>query len=309
MANLSDMIHGRKPEVAEFIPTDLIEALDKLLKGEMTEWPQIQQLGTLFQNDVFDKLSSAGLDLRSLIGLGSEDAKGVLEAAKPMIKGELPPDVMAQVFRQSAFQNLGTGLMGSPMGGANQARQLGLTSLDMMKQGADLAASGGNAAQRWAQIASGTMMPTSQYMYSPSFFADFLAKQAAAKRDVKQLRYNTAAAPDPAMAHRAAMLASLLGSFAGPGGSSMGNSIAQNPNLNYGSMMSGGVAGAMGGPSGMAGGMSFGGTQGMQFGQPANQGFMTNFGNAFNSTDPNYQTTGVGGSLGGWLGGIFNSGG
>lgn len=305
MANLSDMIHGRKPEVAPFMETDLIEALDKLLKGEMTEWPQIQQLGTLFQNDVFDKLSAAGLDLRSLIGLGGEDAKGVLEAAKPMIKGELPPDVMAQVFRQSAFQNLGTGLMGSPMGSANQARQLGLTSLDMMKQGADLAASGGNVAQRWAQIASGTMMPTSQYMYSPSFFADFLAKQAAAKRDVKQLRYNTAAAPDPAMAHRAAMLASILGSFAGDPG--MGNSISQNPNLRFAgggaSDWSGNIAqGAYGYPG-------QGQQPGQQFGQPANQGFMTNFGNAFNSTDPNYQTTGVGGNLGGWLGGIFNSGG
>jgi len=68
----------------------------------------------------------------------------------------------------------------------------------------------------------------------------------------------------------------------------------------------------MGGPSGMGAGMYGYGSLGpatANFGQPGNnQGFLSNFWNSYNSTNPNNTGIGAGGALGNWLGGIFNAG-
>ena len=223
MADLSQLIHGTKPKVAPFVETDPNEMLKKLLNGEITDWPEIQQLSKLFQNQQFEQM---GFDLPGLLSLGGADAKTLLEQAGTMEKGQIPPDVAQQVMRSAAFQSLGAGTMGGPMGSALAARNLGLSSLDVMKQGADLATSGGNAAQRWASIAQGTMLPQSAYLYSPQWYTAFMAQQAAAKRDVKQQKFNIAAQPDPAWADRAKLAGSILGAYAaGPSGAQAGNSM------------------------------------------------------------------------------------
>ena len=223
MADLSQLIHGTKPKVAPFVATNPDETLKKLLNGEITDWPEIQQLSQLFQNKQFEEM---GFDLPGLLSLGGQDAQTLLEQAGTMEKGQIPADVAQQVMRSSAFQSLGAGSLGGPMGSALAARNLGLTSLDMIKQGADLATSGGNAAQRWASIAQGTMLPQSAYLYSPQWYTDFMAQQAAAKRDALQQKYNIAAQPDPAWADRAKLAGSILGAYAGgPGGAQAGNSM------------------------------------------------------------------------------------
>jgi hypothetical protein len=286
MANLSDMIHGRKPEVAPFIPTDPIEMLHKLLAGEITEFPQLSELGDIFQQDIFEKLKAAGLDLPGLISLGGENAKLTLENAKVLQEGGLPPEDIAAIFRTSAGQNLKSGTLFGNMGLANSLRNVGIGTLQGQLQGASLASEGGNAVQRWQQIGMGTMLPIGNQLYSPEWFTNFMAQQAAAKQATKQFKYNVEAAPDPAMSHRAAMLASLLGSFAGPGGSSMGSAISQNPNLNF--------AGGGGSFGGAGAGSSWGGGASAAGGNP---GFASNFGSAYSGGQPQ--------GVGGWLGSIF----
>ena len=238
MANLSEKIHGTKPKVAPFKPTDPNEMLRRLLNGEITDWPQIQQLSELFQNQQFEQM---GFDLPGLLSLGGEDAQKTLEQASTMLGGNIPEDVLAKVRRDSAFQNITAGTYAGAMGGANAVRNLGLTSLDMIKQGAELATSGGNAAQRWAAIAQGTMLPQSAYLYSPQWYTDFMAKQAAAKRDAQQQKFNVAAQPDPAWADRARLAGSILAAYAGGG---MGGGGSNMNTASQEQVPTGGVGGA-----------------------------------------------------------------
>ena len=229
MANLSELIHGTKPKVAPFVATDPTESLQKLLSGEMTDWPEIQQLSQLFQQNQFEQM---GFDLPGLLSLGGENAAQTEKNALAWQKGEIPQEAQDALRRFGAQQNLtsGMGFWNPSAGGANQIRNFfsgpgGL--LDYQKAGIDAAAAGGNATQRWQQIAQGTMLPQSAYLYSPQYFNDFMAKQAAAKRDALQQKYNIAAQPDPAWADRAKLAGSILGMYAGGGmgGGGAGNSM------------------------------------------------------------------------------------
>lgn len=314
MATFGELIHGRKPDVAAFRPTDPIEELKKLLSGEIGAFPQITQLSDLYQKYMMGALDQAVPGFTDLLKTGGKDTQSVLDRAGQFLTGELPPDVMSKVFRQSAFQNLGSGLLGSAAGSANQARNLGLTSLDLMKQGAGMLETGTNAAQRWAQIASGTILPPSQQLYSPDWFSNFMATQNQLKQATQQMRYNVAAAPDPAWADRAKLFASIVGMAAGGGmgggGMNPTGAYAQNfGGMNVGQGYNFGGQGGTGdfkgiiGPPGQA---NFGQPQNTYMGNP---GFGQNFMNSFNSTDPNNTGQGIGGMFGNWLGGIFNAGG
>lgn len=226
-----EMIHGKKPEVAPFIPTDPLEELRKLLEGEIKDYPSISKLGELFQEDIFSKLSAAGLDLRSLIGLGGENVEQAQKNALALQKGQLPPEDIAAIQRNSAFQSLGSGLMGSQMAGANSLRNLGIGVLQGQEKGAALASEAGNAAQRWQQIAMGTVLPPSSQLYSPDWFTQFMAQQRAAKQATKQFKYNVAAAPDPVVSGIAGTVMNLVGAYLGAGRGGGGNMLqTSDPN-------------------------------------------------------------------------------
>lgn len=233
MASLSALIHGTKPQVAPFEPTDPIAELQKLLSGEVSSWDDITKIGNLYQDYMQSAYEKEIPGFADILRQGGADTASLLSEAAPLIKGELPPDVLNQVFRQSAFENLGSGLLGSPAGGANQARQLGLTSLEAMNQGANLLTAGGNAAQRWQGIASGMILPPTANMYSPQWFSQFMAEQNAARQATQQYKYNVAAAPDPAWADRAKLLATyggmaLGGGIGGGRGSNASSAIGQS---------------------------------------------------------------------------------
>lgn len=291
MATFGELIHGRKPEVAPFIPTDPLEMLKKLLTGEIKDWPQIQALGDLYQNYMVSGIENLFPNFSEVLGLGGADTQSLLSEAAPLIKGELPEDVKSQVLRSSAFQNL-MGGGGDQFLQSLQGRDLGLTSLDLMKQGAGMLEAGGNAAQRWAGLASGTMMNPGSQLYSPEWYSEFIAKQNAAKQATKQMQFNVDAAPDPAWADRAAMFANILGMAAGGGmggGGGLGSSVSTHYSSDFGG---GGKAGTTPFPTGNYG-----------YTQPSsnNPGFMQNFLNAQNAQPG---TTPVG--VGGWLGSFFN---
>lgn len=304
MATFGELIHGRKPEVAPFIPTDPIAMLKKLLSGEIKDWPQIEQLGNLYQTYMTQGIEKLFPNFSDVLSQGGIDTQNLLQSAEPLTRGELPEDVKQQVLRSSAYQGLMAGTLGGPMGAALGARDLGLTSLDLMKQGAGLLGEAGNAAQRWAGLASGTMMNPSSQMYSPQWFSQFMAEQNAAKQATKQLRYNVAAAPDPAWADRAKLFASILG-MAGGGmmGGGAGNAATGAYAQNFSNLMGGGGDGMSYNQFAQtSGGMpqNFGYGQNL-YGGGQNPGFFTNFGTAAAGGD---QT-----GIGGWLGSFFNRGG
>ena len=222
-----ELIHGKKPEVAPFLPTDPLEELRKLLSGEIKDWPQITELSNLFQTYMMGALDKAIPGFSDILKTGGEDTQAILDSAQPLIQGEVPEDVAKQVFRTAAFQSLGAGTLGGPMGSALAARNLGLTSLDLMKQGTDMATAGTNAAQRWQQIAMGTILDPSKQLYSPEWFSTFMAGQRAAKQATKQFKNNVDAAPDPVVSGISGTIMNLLGAYLGAGrGGGGGNTLA-----------------------------------------------------------------------------------
>lgn len=225
MASILDMVFGQKPQVASFIPTDPLAELGTLLGGEIKDWPQIENLSNLYQTYMLGALNEAVPGFSDILKAGGVDTLALEKQALPLIEGKLPADVAAQVERSDAFQSLTSGTAGSPMAAGLTARDLGLTSLDLMNQGANLMGAAGNAAQRWAGIASGTILPPSANLYSPEWFSQFIAQQNAAKQATQQLRYNVAAAPDPAAAGISGTIMNLLGAYLGAGRGGGGGSI------------------------------------------------------------------------------------
>jgi hypothetical protein len=220
MAGIETLIHGRKPDIVDFKATDPIEMLKKLLNGEISDWPQIQQLSQLFQQNQFDQM---GFDLKGLLAAGGENAAQTEKNALAWQKGEIPPEAQEALRRFGAQQNMtsGMGFWNPEAGGANQIRNFfagpgGL--MDYQKAGIDAAAAGGNATQRWQQIAQGTMLPASSYLYSPQWFTQYMAEQEQAREANKQLKFNTAAAPDPAAAGIAGTVTGIIGAIYGHGG-------------------------------------------------------------------------------------------
>jgi hypothetical protein len=200
--------------------------LKRLLNGEITDWPEIQQLSQLFQQNQFSEM---GFDLPGLLAAGGENALQTEKNALAWQKGDIPPEAQDALRRFGAQQNLtsGMGFWNPAAGGANQIRNFfagpgGL--LDYQKAGIDAAAAGGNATQRWQQIAKGTMLPENAYLYSPQWYTDFMAKQYAAQRDAKLQKAIENAQPDPAWADRGRLAGSILGAYAG-GGFGAGNSM------------------------------------------------------------------------------------
>jgi hypothetical protein len=314
MATFGELIHGRKAEFAPLHILDPTDLLRQMLGGEIQDWPQIQQIGDLFQNYMVSGIENLVPNFSDLLKEGGTAAQTLLDQALPLERGEIPEDVRQQVYRSGAFQSLGAGTAGSPMSSALTARDLGLTSLDLMKQGAGLAEAGGNAAQRWAGLASGTMLNPQSQMYSPEWFAQFRQQQETAKTASKQLRYNLAAQPDPAWADRAKMFANILGMVGGGGmggGGGLGGAIGSGYAANAAAL---GGAGGMGGPGmGLGGGYPasyspYSMQSNLNPGLGQNPGFLSNFMNSYNSTSPTNTGQGFGGMLGNWLGGIFNAG-
>jgi hypothetical protein len=254
MASLADLIHGQKPQIAPFEPTDPIAELQKLLLGESQDWPQIAGLSDMYQTymtDAFNKL----FDFSDITKQGGIDTDALLKAAQPLIMGDIPKDTAAQVLRSSAARGLSSGLLGSPAGQSIDPLQLGLTSLDLKQMGAGLVGAGTNAAQRWQQIAQGAMLPPSANLYSPEWFTQFIAQQNAARQATKQERYNVAAAPDPAISGIAGTIMNLVGAYLGHGMGGGGGGIIPNTQVqgNTGFLSNFSNASQGGAPTGLGG--------------------------------------------------------
>jgi hypothetical protein len=252
-------VFGSTPDVAPFIPTDYgQEQLNALLQN-IGAFPDIEQLGNLYQQYIMGAYKQAGFDLPSLLGKGTGIAGQELDIAKEELTGAIPKDVQSQIAESSAFQSLLSGTSGGGMASANQARNLGLTSLDMQQRGAQMAGQAGNAAQLWASLARGTMMDPSSMLVTPQQRAAFQQEQNALKQATQQFGYNVAAMPNPVAAGISGTIMNLLGAYLGHGMGGGGGSITPS----YQSIM--GTSGATS-PGGGIGGVGVGGVGGFGYG-------------------------------------------
>lgn len=190
-------IFGAKPEVAPYIPTEFGEEQLKSITENISAFPEISKLGDLYYTYMMGGMEKAIPGFSDILATGGKLTQAMQAEAAPLIRGELPPDVAEQVARSSAFKSLMAGTAGGPMGTALTARDLGLTSLDLMKQGAAMAGEAGNAAQRWAGLAGGMIMSPSGMMVTPQQQAALTMQNRLYQQATQQLKYNIAAQPSP----------------------------------------------------------------------------------------------------------------
>ena len=142
--------------------------------------------------------------------------------ALALLRGELPPDVAAQVQRQAAGRAVSGGFAGSQSARNLTARDLGRTSLALQQAGG----------QQFANILGTTpLAPLANYEFTPQMIANIRADERAKKQAALLGSYNMASA----------------GGVAGQGLSSLGSGLT---NLGFSALGQGGFGGAGGGGGG-----------------------------------------------------------
>ena len=211
--------------VAGFDYLNLTEEQRKALEGNIANMPKIEELGNLFQQFYLDQMDTAfgGTGVfRDIMASGGRTTQEMLDTSEEMLHGEVPKDVQEAVQRSSAYQSLMGGYSGSQMSGANAARNLGLTSLAMINQGAGLQAQAGNAAQRWAALSGSGAM--ANMLITPAQQTDLDLKQAMIKHDIKQQKENIKAQRDPVIGGLSDIVETLTAAYVGSLGGGMGGS-------------------------------------------------------------------------------------
>jgi len=142
--------------------------------------------------------------------------------AMALLRGELPPDVAAQVQRQSAGRALAGGYAGSQAARNLTARDLGRTSLALQQAGG----------QQFANILGTTpLAPLANYEFTPQMIANIRADERAKKQAALLGSYNMASA-------------------GGVGSQALGSLGSGLTNLGFSALGSGGFGGGGGGGSG-----------------------------------------------------------
>lgn len=164
-------IFGKKPEVAPFVPVDLTEETAKAVAGNLENLPDIKEL--------LDRLIP---NFSEMLAEGTKNALA-------LERGEVPTDVQESLLRSDAYKAQQGGFAGTPMKRALSLRDFGLTSL----QGLTL---GGNMAQLWSDIAEKAYGP---FTVSTGQQAGTTAANNAGIQANEQFKFNVEAAPTPSV--------------------------------------------------------------------------------------------------------------
>lgn len=164
-----DKVFGTKPSVAPYTPVDLSAETGKAVAGNLANYSSI--------TDLLNQIIPGFTDMLTQ-GTANTNAE---------LAGQLPPDVAAQVQRGAAYKALQGGYGGTPMAHALGARDLGLTSLNLMQQGT-------NSAQLWSNLAESAYSP---FTVSTGQQASTTAANNAGIQAQQQYQNNVNAAPDP----------------------------------------------------------------------------------------------------------------
>lgn len=127
------------PKVPAFVPIDVTKQQSAAVKGNLLNFDNIANLAgqtNQFNQDQLNKmLESAIPGYKSMVG-------NIGGAITGLVNGEIPKDISDQIGRNSAYRSLSGGFGGSGMARNLVARDLGLTSLDLISKGID-------AGSRW----------------------------------------------------------------------------------------------------------------------------------------------------------------
>lgn len=164
MALFAEFFGGR-PDVPAFVPVNAAAEQRKAIAGNAAALPAAMELGSsinAFNQAELDKMWNTSFGgyydkIRSSIGRNAND----------LISGKIPTDVQNAIQSNAAVRSLYGGYGGSGLGRNLVARDLGLTSLDLMTRGLD-SATKWMAATRAPQfdVTSMFISPTTQLQHA-----------------------------------------------------------------------------------------------------------------------------------------------
>lgn len=184
---------GKKPVVPDAPDIDAGAVQKQTVKDNLAVLPDIQNIAA--KQNTFNQG-----ELDRLMEMAMPGTRSIRETATNLVgsqlRGEIPTDVQNQVQNNAAARAISGGFGGSGMHGNLVARDLGLTSMDIQKQGM-------NSAAAWMQMAKSSTAPlfdgTSMFL-TPQQRTQY----AFANRDFRMNRdwmaAQVAAMPDPTRA-------------------------------------------------------------------------------------------------------------
>lgn len=237
--------YGEKPTVPQLAKIDPNQVQQQTVAGNLASFKDIAGLAAgvnTFNQDQLEALID-----RALPGARQQIQSNI----GSQLRGEIPADVAANVRNLTAARAQAGGYSGSGMSGNLTARELGLTSLNLINQGL-------SSAESWLKTATAPQMDASSMFFTPQQRLAFSQQQQSMQFQRDLMAAGVAAAPDPSMAALA---------------SGFDNDLAaiRTAALSYAGMMAGGMGGGGSGaapksfasPQAMAG--SFGSLGGSAF--------------------------------------------
>ena len=188
--------HSAKSRVIpEFKPINVGEVQKQTIAGNIAAIPQASQLASAI--NLFNR-SEATKSLEASTPGATDVLKKGTEQLAAFIRGEIPKDVSDQVAQQSAERALGGGFGGSGAAKALTARDLGLTSLNLVQQGLSTAEQWLSGAQQLTQ--PGGYFDVSGMLVTPGQGLQIATEERNAQFQRDLLKAQVDAAPDPFMA-------------------------------------------------------------------------------------------------------------
>jgi hypothetical protein len=186
---------GKKPKVPDWQDVSLSDAAQQAQNTNTKMLPQWEDIAERVNSFTFDQIEQ----MVRLATPGYDAVQGkVLENLQSGLRGELPKDVADLIERKSAERAVAGGFGGSGMHRSMEARDLGLTSLQLTDRAM-------SSAERWTQQARAyvqgmPMMNVASMFVSPQqqFEANWRNQEARFNRD--WMSNKIAAAPDPTKA-------------------------------------------------------------------------------------------------------------
>jgi hypothetical protein len=217
MSSFVDQIFGKKPNVPAWNDVSLTDSQTKAVSANQAALPDIEKLAAgvnTFNQDQVTKLLNSAIP-----GWSSMTEQAGRNVASEL-RGEIPADVSWAIQSSDAARALTGGFGGSGLAGNMFARDLGLTSLDLMQRGE-------SSLESWGKMVESVYGP-GQFNVSSMFITPQDQFQATFENQQMQwgqqwLQSQVDAMPDPLLHAVDSTLKSFMQSYLGSlGGGKMG---------------------------------------------------------------------------------------
>lgn len=184
-------ITGKKPDVPDFVPIDIGKTQQQTIADNALAFESSSDLASDINSFNSEELTKY---LRQAIPGYDQLVSGVSSNIGSMVKGEIPQDVQSRIERNAAYRSLAGGFAGSGMARNLEARDLGLTSLQLSQEG-------NNSAMRWLEAGRRLLSPqlydATNMFLTPTQRYEMESMERDARFNQEWTKAQIDAAPDP----------------------------------------------------------------------------------------------------------------